>query len=185
MSDLAREARHLTFEGAAEAPAGVRGELEGGRLVPMTRSTWRHGEIVARVTVLLGMYVKQHPGWSLSAGDPGAKLSRDPDTLRGPDVGIVRVERRPSGQGVAGWLEGAPNVAVEVVGDSQGHSELAKKALEYLAAGAKAVWVVDPEPRRVVVYTPPSSVAVLGADDELDAGDALPGFRCRVAELFE
>lgn len=185
MSEPAREIPRLTFEQAAAAAPEVRGELDGGRFVPVTRNTWRHGEVVARVTLLFGLYAREHAGWSVSAGDPGAKLTHDPDTLRGPDVGIVRAERRPAGRGAAGWLAGAPDVAVEVVGDAQGHSDLAKKALEYLAAGARAVWVVDPGPRRVVVYTPPSSVAVLGAEDVLDGGDALPGFRCSVAELFE
>lgn len=175
----------MTFEDAAGRPNEDAGELDEGRFVPVTRNTWRHGELVARVTVLLSLYARANPGWSVSAGDPGAKLRRDPDTLRGLDVGIVRADRRPSGKGAEGWLDGAPDVAVEVVGDTQGHSELAKKALEYLAAGGQMVWVIDPDPQRVVVYTAPSSVAVLGAEDELDGGEALPGFRCRVSELFD
>lgn len=32
---------------------------------------------------------------------------------------------------------------------------------------------------------PPNTFAVLGSDDELDGGDVLPGFRCRVKQLFE
>lgn len=176
----------MTFEEAARLdPDMGGGELDDGKWVPVTKNTWQHGEIVAVVSALLYAYAKRNPGWSVATGDPGTKLRRDPDRLRGPDVGIVRKERRPTGRGADGWLEGAPDVAVEVVGDAQAHSDLAKKALEYLAAGAKAVWVVDPEPRRVVVYTPPNATSVLGPDEELDGGEALPGFRCRVAELFE
>jgi peroxiredoxin len=43
------------------------------------------------------------------------------------------------------------------------------------------VWIVEPEPMCVVVYTPP---AKLEPEDELDGGDALPGIRCCVANLF-
>lgn len=176
----------MTFETAAELdPDESAGELNEGRFEAVTRNTWRHGEIVARVCIALGAYTTQHPGWSLSVGDPGAKLRRDPDTLRGPDVGLIRAERRPTGKGADGWLEGAPDLAVEVSGDAQGWSDLMRKALEYLAAGAQMVWLLDPDSRRVVVCTPPNSVNVLGEDDDLDGGEALPGFRSPVKALFE
>jgi Uma2 family endonuclease len=175
----------MTFEDAARLdPDTDAGELDGGTWVPVTRSTWLHGKIVANITVLLGLYLRQQPGLSLSTGDPGTRLSRSPDVLRGPDIGVTRIEREPTGQGSDGWLEGSPELAVEVIGDSQSASELAHKALEYLRAGALIVWVVDPGPRRVIVYTPPNAVAVLGADDVLDGGTLMPGFACKVAELF-
>ncbi len=175
----------LTFEEAARLdPDTEAGELDGGTWVPVTRSTWLHGKVAANITVLLGLYVREHPELSLSTGDPGTRLSRAPDVLRGPDIGVARVEREPTGEGSEGWLDGAPDLAVEVIGDSQSPSELARKALEYLGAGAQMVWVVDPGPRRVIVYTPPNAVAVLGAEDLLDGGPVLPGFSCRVGELF-
>lgn len=185
MSEPARDQR-MSFEEAAQLDPDVdAGELEAGRFVPVTRNTWHHGEIVARVCIALGAYMTTHPGWSISVGDPGTKLKEDPPTLRGPDVGLIRAERRPTGKGVAGWLEGAPDLAVEVSGDAQGWSKLMQKALEYLGAGARMVWLIDPDARRVVVCTPPSSVKVLGPDDALDGGDVLPDFRCAVSELFE
>ncbi len=175
-----------TFEAAARLDADLHpGEIDEGSWVPMTKSTWRHGRIALNVGVVLRAYARAQGGWSVSVGDPGTKLQRSPDVLRGPDVGIVRAEREPTGRGADGWLEGAPDVAVEVVGDGQSVSELSKKALEYLAAGGRMVWVLDPDPQRVVLYTPPNAVRVLGVDDELDGGDVLPGFRCRVSELFE
>lgn len=151
----------------------------------MTRNTWRHGVIVGNAYALLRQYAREHPGWSVSVGDPGTKLSRGPDVLRGPDVGIVRAERVPQGHGSEGWLEGAPDVAVEVVGDAQSASDHAKKALEYLGAGAKMVWVLDGDAERVIFYTAPDHVRVCGRDEQLDGGEALPGFVCSVADLFE
>lgn len=186
MGEAATKLDPMTFEAAARLdPDEAPGELDAGRWVPVTRSTWRHGEIAGNVYALLRVYARMHPGWSVSVGDPGTKLAHDPDVLRGPDVGIVQAERRPKGRGAAGWLEGAPDVAVEIVGDSQSASELAAKALEFLDAGAKMVWVLDPEPERVMVYTPPNQIRVLRRDEVLDGGDVLPGFSCRVAEMFE
>lgn len=176
----------MTFEEAAALdPDEAGGELDEGKLVPVTRSTWRHGKIAGNVYWLLRLYAREHAGWSLAIGDPGTKLARDPDVLRGPDVAVVRIEREPLGRGVNGWLEGAPDLAVEVIGDSQAFSELARKALEYLAAGGRMVWVVDPEPGRVMVFSPPNQIRILGGEDVLDGGDVLPGFSCRVSEIFE
>jgi len=61
------------------------------------------------------------------------------------------------------------------------------KVADYLAAGARVVWVVDPDPGRETVTAYRSLLAprILARDDELDGEDAVPGFRARVAELFE
>lgn len=176
----------MTFEEAAGLdPDAAGGELDAGSWVPVTRNTLRHGEILINVAALLKAYTRSNRGLRVSGGDPGTKLGRDPDVLRGPDIAVVRAERWPEGTGAAGWLEGAPDLAVEVAGDAQPASELARKALEYLAAGGRMVWVVDPGPRRVIVYWPPNQIRVIGPDDEIDGGNVLPGFRCRVAEFFE
>jgi Uma2 family endonuclease len=175
----------MTFEEAAKLdPDTQPGEIIDGEWIPVTKNTWRHGEIAINVGVLLKLYAREHPGWSVAVGDPGTKLGRNPDRLRGPDVAIIRTDRRPTGKGVEGWLEGAPDVAVEVIGDSQSASTLTKKALEYLAAGAKMVWVIDAEPERLMLFTPPDHVRILGPDETLAGDDVLPGFSCKVAELF-
>lgn len=186
MSNPALDQERMTFGEAARLdPDKQPGELDEGRWVPVTKNTWRHGQVIVNVCMRLGQYAKQHPGWSVSAGDSGTKLARNPDRLRGPDIGMVRSEREPKGKGVDGWLEGAPDIVIEVIGDGQSFSELAKKALEYLAAGAKIVWVLDPEPQTIVLFVPPNQVQILGRDELLGGGDVLPGFSCRVAEFFE
>lgn len=176
----------MSFAEAARLdPDTQAGELDAGRWVPVTKNTWRHGQLAGNVYVLLRAYGKAHPGWSVSIGDPGTKLGHDPDILRGPDVAMVRADREPKGSGEAGWLEGAPDLVVEVRGDSQPFTELTRKAIENLRAGAKQVWVLDGAAQEVAVFTPPDHVRVLGRDESLDGGDLLPGFRCAVAELFE
>lgn len=186
MKDTASPPELMTFQEAARlSPRDQTGELDAGRWVPGTKNPWRHGQIVGNAYALLREFARRTPGWSVSVGDPGTKLRHHPDVLRGPDVAIVRVEREPKGKGVDGWLEGAPDVAVEVVGEAQSVSELGKKALEYLAAGAGMVWVLDPAPRQLMLFTPPNQVRVLQPDETLDGGTTLPGFACRVAEFFE
>jgi Uma2 family endonuclease len=176
----------MTFAEAARLdPDEKPGELDAGRWVSVTKGTWRHGQILINIGAILRSYARANPGWSVSGADPGTKLGRDPDVLRGPDVAIVRLERVPTGKGEEGWLEGAPDVAVEVLGDAQSMGELTRKALDYLRAGAKQVWLADADSRSVVVYTSPDRARVVGPDEVLDGGDVLPGFSCRVSEFFE
>lgn len=123
MAQAAVQPQPLTFaEAALLDPDNYSGELVEGEWVAVPRNTWRHGEIAGNAYALLRQYARQHGGWRAAVGDPGAKLSHDPDTLRGPDAALVREDRRPTGRGAEGWVEGAPDVAVEVVGSGQAAS---------------------------------------------------------------
>ncbi|MGK4003408.1 hypothetical protein WMF31_12335 [Sorangium sp. So ce1036] len=86
MSNAAARQVGMTFEAAARLdPDEAPGELDAGRWVPVTRRTWRHGKIAGNAYLLLRLYARAHPGWSVAVGDPGTKLGHDPDTLRGPE----------------------------------------------------------------------------------------------------
>ena len=78
-----------------------------------------------------------------------------------------------------------PDLAVEVVSDNDGFNDVWGKAEEYLAAGFPLVWVLDPKHRKALVFTAGREKPdVLAADDTIDAGDLLPGWSCKVADLF-
>lgn len=186
MAELALQPQPLTFEDAARLdPDQFAGEIEAGEWIPMTRNTWRHGEVLINIGTVLRIYTRGNPTLRVAGGDPGTKLRSIPATLRGPDVAIIRAERRPTGRGAEGWLDGAPELAVEVTGETQKSTHLARKALEYLAAGSQMVWVVDPDTALVMVFSGGGLLQVLGPDDTLDGGEVLPGFSCKVSEFFE
>ncbi len=186
MAEPAITFRPMTFEKAARLdPDQEAGDIVQGRWTPVSRDTWKHALIVGNAYALLRQYCRENREWIAGVGDPGTKLTRNPDTLRGPDVGVIRSERLPTGKGAQGWLDGAPDLAVEVTSDNQTASELARKGLEYLAAGGKMVWVVDPDAQLVLVLTAPNHLQIYGVADTLDAGDVLPGFTCPVSEFFE
>ncbi len=62
--------------------------------------------------------------------------------------------------------------------------EVLAKIADWLAAGTKIVWVVDPERQEVRVYRPDGSLSVLGSSDSLDGEDILPGFTCALTQVF-
>ncbi|MBA4062385.1 MAG: hypothetical protein C0501_01515, partial [Isosphaera sp.] len=53
-----------------------------------------------------------------------------------------------------------------------------------LDGGARAVWLVDFETRTVTVYQEGRRGTEFDSDDTLDGGDGLPGFSCKVSDLF-
>lgn len=176
----------MTFADAAQLdPDEHPGELVEGEWIPVTRSTYRHAELLVNVAAVLKGYVRRHPEWAAVGGDPGTKVKLEPATLRGPDLAVLRRDRMPSGRGEQGWLEGAPEVVVEILGDAQSMSRMLRKTREYLQAGARLVLLLDPDSEELVAARPPDHFVVLGRDEVLDAGDVLPGFTCPVAGLFE
>ncbi|MBY0525806.1 MAG: Uma2 family endonuclease [Gemmataceae bacterium] len=53
-----------------------------------------------------------------------------------------------------------------------------------LQMGVRLVWVIDPQRLRVTVFQPDQEPTVLAPANDLDGGDILPGFCCRVLDLF-
>jgi Uma2 family endonuclease len=59
------------------------------------------------------------------------------------------------------------------------------KILALMRAGTKLLWVIYPATRTVHVFRHTGTLSVLAEADELTGEDVLPGFTCRVADLFE
>ena len=116
-------------------------------------------------------------------GEVGFYLARNPDTVRAPDVAFVARERFPHGLPQE-FIDGAPDLAVEVVSPNDSHADVMEKVGEYLDAGTRLVWVASRRTRSVTVHRPDGTAQTLRADDVLSGEDVLPGFQVRVRELF-
>ena len=79
-----------------------------------------------------------------------------------------------------------PDLVVEVVSPSDSARDVAAKAVAWLDAGVRLVWVVDPGSGIASVYRQGQNVVELlrGADAELTGGDVIPGLRIRLADVF-
>ena len=140
-----------------------------------------HDAIGANLVLLLGPYVKGRGYMTIS----GAGFRMSNGNIRCPDVSFTRKDRLPDGRPPKGFGGAAPDLAVEIISPSENAADSDAKVQEYFESGARQVWHLLPETNRVVVYTSPSDIRAYGMEDEIDGGDLLPGFRCRVAELFD
>lgn len=159
-------------------------ELIDGILDEMEPPGAEHGAVVGTIQVLLGGHVRAQRLGMTFAGDAGFLLSSDPDTVRGPDVAFVSRERVDAVGIPRGYWPGPPDLAVEVLSPGDRHSKVEGKALHWLAAGARAVVVVDPARRTTTVYRAPHDIRVLHAEESLDLTDVVPGWSPRVGEIF-
>ena len=78
----------------------------------------------------------------------------------------------------------APDLAVEVLSDSNTPAEIELKIRDYFRGGTLLVWVIDPDARTATVYTAPDAFTTLTAADTLDGGAVLPDFALSLADLF-
>ena len=115
------------------------------------------------------------------------ELARQPDTVRGPDVAFLSAtrERELALVRERPFIAGAPDLAIEVLSTHDRAGEVFGKVSDYLAAGCRVVWVVDPVREEVTVFRSPFSPRVLSREELLDGEELLPGFSVRVAEIFE
>jgi Uma2 family endonuclease len=106
---------------------------------------------------------------------------------RRPDLALVSNQRWPLRRRVPrtdAW-DVVPDLAVEVIGQTNTADQVLVKIDEYSQAGVQMVWVVYPGSSKVYVYDSPTRVRVLQLGDELEANEVLPGFRVALSTLFE
>jgi Uma2 family endonuclease len=160
-----------------------RTELVRGVLIVREPAGYQHGEVAMNLAASIYAFVKPRQLGRVLAAETGFILERGPDTVRAPDVGFVSAAREPSPR-PRGYASFAPDLAVEVLSPDDRPGEVLEKVGDWLNAGTRLVWVVDPIRRNARVYRADGSETQLGDDDALDGEDLLPGYRCRLADVF-
>jgi Uma2 family endonuclease len=158
-------------------------ELVRGEVVTMPGPGFEHGEVQVNVAFAIKGYLKPNPIGRV-VSESGTITERNPDTVRGPDVSFYSKERIPLDARVVKYPEQSPDLCVEIVSPSNTKRRLREKIKEYFVAGVRMVWLVDPEDRSVTVLRAPDEGRLLYEGATLDGGDVLPGFSCKVADLF-
>ena len=119
------------------------------------------------------------------AAETGFVLSRNPDTVVGADVAFIRADRIPASGLPKGFWEGAPDLAVETISPSDSLEDVEEKVDAYLAAGARAVVVLNPRRKTITTHRSGRNPSVQHVGDILQLDDIVPGFSCPAASVFE
>src|SRR6266699_154688 len=158
-------------------------ELVRGKLVVREPAGYTHGRVAVNLTVRLGAHVERTGAGQLFAAETGFTLARGPDTVRAPDIAFVRRDRLPDPE-PAGFPDLAPDLVVEVLSPSDRPGEVLAKVADWLSAGTRLVWVVDPERGLARVYRQDGTEMLVARDETLDGEDVVPGFSCGLSAVF-
>src|SRR5918911_1342971 len=177
--------RSMTAEELYELPDdGMRHELVEGELRTMPPTGFEHGDGAGELFFHVRAFVRARALGKVLAAETGFVLHRGPDTVRAPDVAFVRTDRVPQPEERRKFAELAPDLVAEVTSPYDRVGEVNSKVAQWLDAGVRLVWVVDPETRVVVAHQPGGVAHLLREGDALDGEDVLPGFRLPLSELF-
>ena len=100
-----------------------------------------------------------------------------------PDVAFISTAHLPEDESKGSPIP--PDFAVEVVSPTDVQWRVTEKVQAYLNAGTQMVWVVESVMKTVTVYRSKTDIKVFAGTDTLTGEDIVPGFSCRVAQLFE
>jgi Uma2 family endonuclease len=144
--------RPITAEEFAQLACDVPVELVRGEVLEMPRPKSVHALLCANLVFLLEQWNReQQSAWYVLA-DGGLITERDPDTVRGPDVMMIRAARCEGGKIPDGFMDSPPELCVEVRSSHDRWKEVITKVDEYLHCGVREVWVIEPRERQVLVF---------------------------------
>lgn len=158
-------------------------ELVRGRLVVREPPGIWHGVVAARLTYRLGAYVYERGLGELCAQDTGFRIFENPDTVRAADIAFVSAERAGS-LPRSGYGTVIPDLVAEIVSPNDRPGELLNKVGDWLEAGVRVVWVIDPPRGMALVHDAGGSTILVPMDGRLEGGDVLPGFSVPLSDIL-
>ncbi len=157
-------------------------ELVEGELVLIPPATFRRAVMTARLATGIHRFARTRRLGNILGSRLGCWMNTG--NLRSPEIPFISRERI-KGQNPEGFLNGAPELAVEILSPSDTVTSMKEKAVEYFESGSRLVWTVNPYDQSALVLHPDGSETVLTATDTLDGEDCVPGFSLAIGDLFE
>ncbi len=163
----------------------IRGELREKRDTDMTRRNKPHSITEARLAAHLSVWLatQPEPRGEVVCGEAGFILRRDPNSSAGVDVAVITAAQADQVTDTT-MIEGPPILIAEVLSPHDTQEEVAERVDEYLDCGVPLVWIVSTRFRTVTVHRPNVDPVALDVRGTLGGFAELPGFSCRVADLF-
>ncbi len=142
---------YYTLEDYYAIPDDVRVELIDGVIYDLATPTLNHQRIQLFLANELLKCISDHDkACEVIIAPFDVRLDRDDRTMIEPDVMIVC---DLDTDGNANHLEGEPDLAVEILSPSTRGKDCTVKLRKYMNAGVREYWIIDPESRRVLVYS--------------------------------
>jgi Uma2 family endonuclease len=164
---------------------GNRYELVKGELINLGNSGALHGYIAIILSAALFALVTSRKLGVLL--DSSTAFTMKNGNKRSPDIAFFAKERLQGLEELpTGFLEGAPDLVVEILSLGSTIAEIEDKIAEYFANGTRLLWVISPGQHYVLVYRSGyEPQRLLTSGDFLEGEEVVPGFTFPVADLFQ
>jgi Uma2 family endonuclease len=160
---------------------GERHELIEGELIKMPPPKHGHDRVVRNIHNTLTKVAEQARRYVVYS-EAGYLLQADSPIFLRPDVSVLAVDRDAKVSSNQ-YVNGAPDLAFEVVSPGDSADEIERKIGLYLSHGSSRVWVVYTTSRRIQVRQS-SGISMLSEDSLIDAPEIFPGWSVRVSDLL-
>lgn len=181
---IAPEQAQVTLEQLLASDARGRCEIVDGQLEEVNVSNLSV-HVGAQILALLVTYCRIHKiGRAFGADSYYQCFPEGERKARKPDASFISQERLPADWLEQGYFTIAPDLVVEVLSTNDTAYEVDRKISEYLSAGVKLVWEVNPVERTVMAHRIDGTVQKLHDRDILSGEKVIPGFQCTVADFL-
>ena len=162
---------------------GYRYELVKGELRPMSPSGGPHGDATSRVSFYVNGIVYGDDLGLTFAAETGFFLEQNPDTVLAPDFAFVAKDRLPDPLPES-YVPVVPDFAVETRSPNDTKREVSEKVDEWLTAGVRLVWVIEPKKRTITTHRLGRDARTFMAGETVDGEDVLPGLVVPLDHIF-
>jgi Uma2 family endonuclease len=166
-------------------PDGTRYELIDGELIDMGNSGALHGYICSILVMALMNYILPRKLGVIL--DSSTAFTMKNGNKRSPDISFISKDKLLGLEELPdGFLDGAPDLAIEVLSPNNTIAEIDQKIVEYFENGSRLVWVINLKQHYVLVYRSAQEPdRLLKQSDVLDGEDVIAGFTMPLTELFQ
>ncbi len=184
MVTTAAPARRYTIADLEAFPDdGKLRELVDGQIVEWDVTTQRHGFLETALAAELRAFVRQHRLGKISSGEGMVRILGSEHDARGADIAFFRRGNLPRDLDAAATIT-VPDLVVEIVSPSDRADRVLDKVEDWLRAGVRLLWYINPATEVTTVYRG-NQISHVTADEPLDGGDVLPGLQLRLRDLLD
>ena len=151
-------------------------------IMPPTNS--ETGNYNAELIVELGIWNRQYKLGMIFDSSTGFKLPGG--AIYAPDLAWISQNRWDALPATdrQGFAPIAPDFVLELRSPDQNFGDLKNKMEDYIAAGCRLAWLIDPQARKTWVYAENGDIQTIPFEEALSGGTVLSGFDSRLADVF-
>jgi Uma2 family endonuclease len=181
---LSTKARPITRHEYVLIPEGAPNHqlIEGDLVVSPSPSSF-HQDILINLVTIFRSYLREHPIGKIYVAPLDTYLS-DINVFQ-PDLLFVRKENLPIVE--EHGIEGAPDLAIEILSKTTAKYDLGIKRSIYARTGVEELWIIDPAKRTLALYrlaeNPETPVATYRAKQKFTS-EMFPGLTIELTAVF-